>query len=251
MKKLLSGMIVFLVMSFSWTANAGLISFDQITDGEFTLSSGAQNFSLSDLFIDLTPPAIAGDTTGDFVGFFPNSASYTLDDLNTSGGQFTFTEFWDFSNGVQPLFLSLVVDYTVDLFTADVFEMSGTAKLVDLNTNDILNLDYSGSVTNQIDQSGLLFATFIGNFSTLAQQDVNQVSESKTIGLFVLALVLMVLRSKQISITQLQFALQVKIFTVAITGIKVPNLSTMKVKQIFAANTNTANDHNLSQAIVA
>jgi hypothetical protein len=193
---------VAILMFVSSIANAGLIN---ISDGSFDLSSGAVVFDNSSSSIDLVPPADIFNVTGDFVSYFVDTSSFTLDSLSTTGGSFIFGEFWDFSNGVTPLFLSLVVNYDVDLFDGESMLMSGTAQLINtLNISEFIDLDFSGLAAHKFidnNPSNTRYAFFEGSFSTIANNNPGgpgvSVPEPSTLAIFALGMFGLVARKKE------------------------------------------------------
>lgn len=124
-------------MMMSSVANAALIpatNWDEnteLTSGEFFTSGGATvwNEFSTEIFLDL--PRVTAGQTGDTADLFSAlfNLFYASSSLSTSGGTFSVGNHFAFSTGFTPVNISFVGEYTVDIFTKDLFRTTGNGTL--------------------------------------------------------------------------------------------------------------------------
>jgi hypothetical protein len=218
------------------------------------MSNGIERWVFGDTSIDLRAPGIISGQTGDLAQLFSSFANYAQginSTLSTSiGGTFSINNIWGVGFTTAELMnVSFLGTYVVDLFNATDYQASGqgilsygsNSSMFDFNITAYITAAAGG--TPEYATMGSVFTVIDANAANNPGGSVS-VPEPTTIAIFALALMLMFMKSQSSSL------IQNKVIEVAITGIKIPKLTTFNVKKIFAANTNAAND-DISIALAA
>lgn len=202
MKKIISGIILTLTMSFATVANAGLIDWSTINDGDyFSIRSGAEKINANDTQGVPQIPVLFVEAIGGFANYFGNAAGYSVDTFDlTQPSNWELSGLWDFSNGVAP-FEGLTLSWLANVLSHDdsLVSFDGDAIMSDLS--GMVNLTGIGQIENKIAQSGAIYgqydATFTAYTANTGPGNGNvDVPEPSTIVLFGLAMIGLVNRKK-------------------------------------------------------
>jgi len=191
--KFINAAAVGLILFVSNIANAGLIQWDQISDGDyFSIKSGASIIKATDDYATLQIPVLWSSTSGAFTNIFGNTGGYDVDQIDlTTPNTWTLTSIWDFTNGVSE-FENLTITWlpTVTNHTSTLVSFAGKATLS--NSVNSINLTATGQVENKIAQSGAVYgqfdATFYVNNINNVTPPVNSVPEPSTLAIWLLGM---------------------------------------------------------------